>query len=1348
MIGVSRDAVDLERALAACAQHLQQAQKQLVRISVDAFHANFLEVLRSKYDAFVRDMRHPPAVARSDPAHAASALSSRDRWSKRSLQTFLGTFFAVYETPEPFDSLWTLLLPHRVDAPHQHLDLSKTASNEEDEYITISFETLKDALKRHATDRLLKRDPFPLEPERFLDANYCKRKAGHEDELELPKLQTAVPKRSSLPTPSRLVDASASGRHSTTAAAISSSSAGAAPRKDVSYSGSNSTPLLQDFHAEVMKKSRNWLGRWQTRYMFLRWNELEICKKNISAHRSGPMSGVPASPSGSLLSSASANAAKSKRYPLQTLLSLQIVQLNESDPSKKQAISLHFKHPTANGGNTTKSLILGCDSSDHLKSVVIQIATFALFYGLATGQDVPSLQKFIQVGANLDVYCAVPSPNVPPFPLSPLQLAFLQSTEWKPASFEATVQLLVRSGADPRSILRWNFATHVLFSSAYGADGEMSARRLLMVRQSIDGVVFPFGGVISDDEYQWNLLMYFCCYGDLDGARQLLTTFSKISKSKCLKYVDHVNAAGDNALHIAIKTSQKHANSEELAMLLVDVGTGNATFITTTASGTTGGEAAMTRRSVVPSLSSSSSYVDSQLVHCCDGNGETVFHLALKARLWCLVDKLVDCKATDPTSCDRHGNTSLHLAIKVGAPVHTIARIIQLYRPNRSSAFNSVSSERSQLVTTLGYESRERHGNDTPLTLAIKYRQEEVVELLLSAGATASAGDCLWSLATVPLEPLVHDPQLQSHGNIGDVDSALHVAIKAGLQHAAAALVAKDANMLLVDSNGASALALAIRYGMYELSVKIAEKVAGADTAVHNREQKQWIDQETGAPVCILAIKAGQIELAALLLDISNNQMTLSHLATKETLLHILVKNISWLECSGVSGNKTENNAQQAEGTNDTSIAFGEESFAKRTRSRVKSRSDGDLRYLRMPGLDVNLPSSTPAMTSPPTSTSSDASADAVRIGERIDFFQQVEEALILGILQRSNDCSVVALATKHQPVHSRSSFHLATSPSVVVTDHNVDSYTPLHVAAAGGNATSNVLGLFLAYLYVKSTPSRLEMAEILAKTTGSHAENPLHAALGSNSSYNGLQILYALQLARGKRDLLPVQDGSTAQAAGSDTLQDRKRINSICSQILEAATVPNGSTSLHLSCRWPQSVDMLHVTDLLLQEDVYAGCWDSDGVTPLHVGVLNNCDKRLIQLFKRHHQDLNLWTEGKGRSRILRSLSGVGSDNQLRETTEHNSDRRRGSTRTSDTSTLSNGERAGTEPSTPKTALMLAIEYENAIAFHELVRCGAQLRVVTPRSRLGLLHFAAYNKLQSKELLFSPSMMSQTLLD
>lgn len=1272
------------------------------------FHDAFLDVLRAKFDAFPHgaSVNNAPQQQQKHPQHSNKEPQTH-RWQRVTLQRFLGIYFSEYQSPQCFASLWTLLLSLLPDK-NKHQSLG-TIVGDEHEHAEFTFDELKNVLKQHASARLLAKDPFPLEQELVLDAKNLKRKAGHEDELELPKLQNTVPKRSSLPVFTRNAPPAATaalppGRHSI--AATSSSSLWV--QKDADPH--NNTPVLQDFHAEVMKKSRNWLGRWQTRYLFLRWGELEICKKNVSAFRPGQA--LPVQPTavpiiaGSTGSSggSAANAAKSKRYPLQTLLSLQIVQLNESDPSKKQALSLHFKQPTSNGGNTTKSLILGCDSSDHLKTVVIQMATFAMLYGLANGQDAASLHKFIQVGANLDVYCLIPSPNVPPFALAPLQLAFLQSNEWKPQSFEATVQLLVRAGADPRSLLQWKFATQVLFSSAYGPDDEMLARRLLMVRETIDGVVFPFGGVTADDEHQWNLLMYFSCFGDVEGARQLLTTFLKISKSKCLKYVDHVNAAGDNALHIAIKVSRNHPSAEELAMLLVDVGTNNASFFPTTASSSS---SEMAMPSITPSLTSSSSYVDSQLIHCCDGNGESVFHLALKGRLWRLVDKLIDGKAIDPTSCDRHGNNSLHVAIKVGAPVHLIARIIQLYRPQRSSAFSSISTERGNLVTTLGFDCRDRRGNDTPLTLAIKYRQQEVVELLLAAGVTPNVSDCMWSIEAAALSDSSTDAV-----KIGDGDSPLHVAIKSGLHHAAMSLVSYGAHLLSMDSNGASPLALAIRYGMYELSVKIAESLADKDaSSSREREQKQWLDLETGAPVCLLAVKAGQIEFAVMVLDLFESQMTMSHLVTKETLLHILVKNISWLELSGPSlrGSDEVDARQQEDRDSDRLLLFGNEiSPTKRKRSRVKSRSDGDLRYLQLASLIASSPPKYSSQTLKKASSRDVNESLNQELLERIDFFQQAEENLILGILQRSDDVGVISSSSKSQHIHSqRSSFHLATSPSLVVTDHNVDSYTPLHVAAAGGDATSSILRLFLAFLYVRSSRSRLEMAQALAKTTGSKAETPLHAALASNSAGNGLQILLAMQLARGKQDLPSVTGEKGAGDLKSVSASDSKQIASICSHVYEATTAPDGSTPLHLACRWPLNDDMVHIIDLLFQEDVYAGCWDSEGFTPLHVALQNNCDERLIQLFKRHNQDLNTWTEGKADPDGTFSARSNNS-----------------------------GFDRSVELSTPKTALMLAIEHENAAAFNELIQCGAQLKVVTPQTRLGLLHYAVQQNLRSKDLL------------
>lgn len=1264
----------------------------------DGFHDGVLDALRSPFAA------------------ATQGASSPVSWRRAALRGFLTVYFPAYHAPASFAALWRLLTPQpsstttatNLDAAHADTEGDDDA---EDAALTLSFEALRGALKRHASARLLARDPFPLEHEQLLDATRTRRS---EEELELPALQPALSKRSSLPvlaTPTAATSTATTTPPSRQSVAVVGSRILLLRDVDASSSSSSSsaaTPLLLDFRSEVLKKSRNWLGRWHTRYLFLRWNELEICKKNVSA---------AASASGGAPTAAAVSAAKSKRYPLHTLLSLQLVQLSESDPSKKQALSLHFKQPTANGGNTTKSLTLGCDSSAQLKTVVIQIATFALLHGLATGQDAASLHKFIQVGANLDVYCLVPRPNMPPFALSPLQLAFLQSDERSAPAFEATIQLLVRAGADARSVLQWQFATHVLFSSAYGPDSEMLARRLLMVRESIVGVVFPFGGVVADDEYQWTLLMYFSCYGELEAARQLLVTFLKISKSKCLKYVDHVNAAGDNALHIAIKSARRHARAEELAMLLVDVGTNSASFVAADSS------AADVVPSAAPSLAPSVSSIDSQLIHCSDGSGESVFHLALKARLWRLVDKLIDCKAIDPTSTDRHGNNSLHVAIKVGAPVHLVARVVQLYRPQRLSAFSSMSTERSNLVTTLGYDCRDRRGNDTPLTLAIKHRREDVVELLLAAGASPNTGECAWAIDVA----LPDTPAAVILGKIGDGDAPLHVAIKSGLPHAAMSLVAHGANLLAVDSNGASPLALAIRFGMYALGGQIATKMASKEGALsaasgsgaaREREQKQWMDLESGAPVCLLAVKAGQIELVAMLLDLSDSQMHLSHHVTKETLLHLLVKNVCWLEFSGAARDgDADAQQQQLEDDESSRQQFYSDMLSptKRKRNRLKSRSEGDLRHLRMSLLAAATP---PKLKKAPSTESAAAAAELSSSHEvlrKIAFFQDAEVALLRGILQRSSDVTVVSAASKSQQQALSawsSSFHLATVPSLVVTDHNIDSYTPLHVAAAGGEATSSALSLFLAFLFLRSSSSsRLEVAQALAKTTGASCETPLHAALASNSPANALQILFAARVVSGKQSFASVDPSEKDASGGAVDPDAAKQLKALCSRIYEAETVPSGSTPLHLACLWPLNADMLHVMELLLEDDAYAGNWDADGLAPLHVALQNHCDERLIQLFQRYHQDLNAWTEG------LAAKRGSGSSRQL------------SGNDTSDSDVGSSG---------PKTALMVAIEHENVGAFRELVRHGAQLRVVTPKTRLGLLHFAVQCKVRSRELLQS----------
>lgn len=1195
------------------------------------------------------------------------------------LQQFVQIYFPEYRSSQAFASLWDLLLASQQHAAPPNSSSNNSATDAPVSAIELTFESLARALKQDASARLLVTDACPLAPAQTLSV------ARHDDELALPQLQpTAALQRTSLPAFPRAANVAASaplGRHS-----LASHTSNISRALD-SMATTVTTPLLQDFHTEVLKKSRNWLGRWQTRYLFLRWNELEICKKNISVHAAAPIAGSSTSSRSatSATSAAAQAAAKSKRYPLETLLSIQLVQLNESDPLRKQALSLHFKQPTAHGGQTTKSLLLGCDRSAQLKTVALQLATFALVYGVATGQDAASLHKFLHLGANLDVYCVVPSPAAPPCALAPLQLAFVAQSP--PATLDATVQLLVRSGADPRSVLRFAFASHVLFPTLSSRPDDAAlatARRQLLVRESIDGVVFPFGSVVGDDEHQWTLLMYLSACGDVATARTLLATLYKLSKSKCLQYVDHVNAAGDNALHIAIKSSARA--TEDVAMLLVDVGTNSASVLAPPALPPTTVSTLSSEPSAPPALTASTSSVESQLVHCCDGSGASACHLALKAQLWRLVDKLVDAKAIDPTSCDRFGNSALHVAIKVGAPVPLLARLIQLYRPHRASAFSSMRSERSQLVTTLGFDGRDRRANDTALTLALKHRQQDVVELLLAAGASPNVSECRWT---------IESPGATATSAIGDSDTPLHVAIKTGQARAAMALVAHGASLAAVDANGASALALAIRYGMYALSRAIAERMA-TETTTSAREAKHWVDGETGAPVGHVAVQAGQIELLALLLDAQRSQVRGRHATTHETLLHVLVKNVVWLSLSVSSGGDDRHSASDdalhdGDGALDTSsqrqFHRAMRSPSKRTRRRVKSRSDGDLRYLRPMTAAASPPSLSKASSSDSVDTGARTTTES---RDRVAFVQTAIEALMRRILQLADDDDT-SVAVVSRASTAQTPFHLATSPPLVVTNHSGDAYSPLHAAAAGGDATTATLALLLAF--VEARGSQRAMAQALGTTAGASAETPLHAALAANASANALLLLAALERAQ--------------DAASASSEEDTADTAALCSRVLDASTVPSGATALHFACRWPRSPRMLAVVDALLRHDVFASGWDADGVAPLHVAVTHACDDRLVRVFKRHGQDLNVWTEGRG------DFSPP--------------------TASGDTSSDADALKA---LATAKTPLMLAIEHENAAAVRALVSSGAPVRVVTPQTRLGLLHAAMHARVTNRALI------------
>lgn len=1242
----------------------------------------------------------------------------RHAWKPEALRGFLAGFFPAYEQPQAFARLERLLRAGIADG-NQRQESSK--EKETHAVLDITFDELKLALDQHARERLDEKDPFPLEAEVSLGVN-----AAELEELQVPRLFTPpLPGRGVLPMPSN-----------------TTSGLSAAP--DTGGGRSSNLPMLRDFQAEVMKKSQSWLGRWHTRYLFLRWGELEICKKNTSvasfrhsltqsfASASGSSSSLlPHTLSSSSIlkspdsvgkpgSAGSSATLQSKRYPLRCLVSMQVMQMNDSDPTKKQALHLQFKLPAPNGnGFITKILVLGGDKKEVVPAVLSQLATFCIFQELAscrvTGANTERIQDFITAGGRVDLYSQIPiEGQAPSIPLSPLQLALLVNP--KDQTFIPTIQAILQAGASAGSLLNWDFASQVLFSDSFDSPDRTSARLSLVLCERVGDVAFRCGGVHADDQFAWNLLMYCCAHGDLESAQTLLSVAYTKSRANCLRYLDQVNSSGDTALHIAIKAAQGHSQAEDLAILLVDMAV-NAVFAANRDSDGTesaNGKVDVGKQTPTVPLASSSALSDSQLVHICDGNGESVFHLALKARLWKLVNKLVDCRAVDPMSSDSFGNNSLHLVIKVGAPRRIVGRIVQLYRPQRSSAFNSTNSARNQLVSMIGYDARERRGNDTPLTLAIKFRQQDIADLLLTNGASPDVPEVEWlSASRGSPRSSAGAPTPKSRSIIGDSDMPLHVAIKTGLVSAASSLVAHGACLTVTDSNGASPLALAIRFGMYSLAEAIAQKLAKLSNEKNEMSKlKNWIDGEAGIPASILAIKAGQLELLSLLLDHESGQIFLVDATTREGLLHVLPKLMLWMD---VSVNEGEYRQQSIDSGPSTAPPGSPRTIPaprdKWKRDRVKSRSDGDLRHMRLTNLTAHF-------ACPLTTTGTNSSQVSFKrdgADTRIAFYHDAIEALIQCILRNSDDGhSVIAptLALPKTQIENLLPYHLPTQPLLAVTDHNSDACTPLHVAAAGGAATTGILSLMLALVHERvNGPS--EQVHILSVAVGARSETSLHAALASNSAFNALLLLLYSQVIQGR---LLISASSSSHMGQHSSLQ-WSEVETILHESYELVT-SDGNSPLHLAAHWPSNPNMLLVMDVLLQEKTYANCWNREGYAPLHVAICNQCDSRFIRLFAQHGQDLNVWTEGRRRS-------SSNQDADLPVTTDSGPNTRKSSDTDNDIILF-----------VAKNPLMVAIEEENVAAFRELVASGADVKVVTPQSRMGLLQWASWLGTQNKELL------------
>lgn len=778
----------------------------------ETFHDKFLRMLRPLYDQEVCQMYDVSASYQRAPPPAPHA------WPRDRLHQFLTRFFLVYGgNPSAFASLCSLF-----DAQGKP------------ETLLISFEDLRVALIQDVEQRLLRQDQLPLMP-----VVYC---ITAIDLTAVPPLSTPEnqPRTRSYGIP-------------------------APPKNDM--------PLLRDFHAEVYEKSSSWLSRWQPRWLFLRRDTLEIARK------SSAMATRLSSSFSSAMPAVEGADGSSQLYALTDLLSLQLsLCKNDAEIFKRPTVTLHFKHPVVSGGHTTKVVVLACDTNERAESITSQIATFSLVSGLVRAQSAPTLERYIGLGARLDVFSVIPGVHRGDvMTLSPLQLALIGpiAADNANTSFDERgriVRLLLWSQADPRLALQWSFFTRVLWSR--GSRAQVKERIELLLSEALDAgsSLLPFGSVVANDSARWNLLMYLCYYGEVDAVKRLVMRLSRLPCDNCFEVLDHINAAGDSALHIALK-AVLHDHGEEIALLLVDLAARKDAVCRTRDSD---GDDIFTNAddSSAESVFLDKKYIHSQLLRLVDRSGDSVLHLALRARMWSLMDKLLDYNAMTPVHWDAQGDMPLHLAIRVGASVDLIARMVSLFESPMQSLQN---------------ESHDHRGHDSPLTLAIKHRRQEIVEILLAHGAFANNSSCHWT------RQIQQQPDT-THSAIEDGDTPLHVAIKSGLEQAACSLVAHGALLMCLDSHGASPLALAIRYGMYKLGFDMASQLAAKSPTSSSSAESRWIDEETGMPVVALALDAGQFELAMLLLDMDpRTHLSLVHARSGETLLHRAITTIARL---------------------------------------------------------------------------------------------------------------------------------------------------------------------------------------------------------------------------------------------------------------------------------------------------------------------------------------------------------------------------------------------------------------------------------------------------------------------
>ncbi|KAF0719789.1 Aste57867_788 [Aphanomyces stellatus] len=788
------------------------------------------------------------------------------------------------------------------------------------------------------------------------------------------------------------------------------------------------------------------------------------------------------------------------------------------------------------------ALILTCDSIDGVRQCVSEVATHCLFHALDTGQPATELGKFLACGARLNDRSRL-SPtllraNLLSIPTSALGMAYIMDERSHTRDVQSSrVATLLAAGAKCHALLRWSFASLFFL------------RKTPLSRNVLDYFLqheLPLE-TAGDDAHSWSLLQYLCLMRNVSSVERFLQVVDKASVSRMLA---HVNGAGDSVLHVAIKHDEDMDDAELIACLLLKPLVGSA-------------------KSPAKPLGDDSTTTSIAMDHCAwinhvDQMGDTVIHAALKAKMWKCVESLVALHAsTSATDAQVHavsyltvshsshkGNTAVHLALKMHAPYPLLCRIVRASKLKRGATPKDDCLER-----------RDGRG-DTALTLALKLRNEAAVLRLLECGAQPDVLGCIWD-----------------HHNVlgGGGDSPLHVAIKTGLPNAARALVLHGATADAVDAHGASVLSLALRHGMYSLAYEIILVLAvdqddqpPSSTADDVEATNKWLDLQVGDSVVGLALKAGQLELAALLLDLCPATLHVAHIRTLERPLHHVMKLREWLDYIEPKASQPPHARQKK---------------AKQTRHHVKSKSDGDLTTLLVGDWATVAPY--------------DAQAHL--------FVQRTLEGMLLGMVKQVDPALCVSCpvmpTTEVEPI-----YHLVNSDDCI-TDHQVDCFTPLHAAARGGLSTNHILRWFLLQLTDASLP------QTLGVTIGPLAATPLHEAIVSASTENAIDLLDFIAAKPGAHDVVNAVRADLASALHLACHHAKlKPMQPILGRLLAMDHVSIETEGWDDAGRTPLHVAVEHGADDALVRLFHASGADlntrtEDGRTPLMVALQANND-------------------------------------------------------------------------------------------------------------------------------------------